>query len=205
MKSVSNLLVFKYRGVLTGVFVSLLFTVVLFSSPLVRVNTIPGAAMLFLGWIFFVLFAIIRVWATLYIGGRKSRELQTDGPYSVCRNPLYLGNFCFTLSSAFFLESLSLLAATVIASYLYARFVIKAEERVLRDAFGKTFDDYVKKTPLIIPHFSNYHARPIVEVHLWALKKEARRMVRASLVPVLAGALLYLRAAPWWPHLFIMP
>jgi protein-S-isoprenylcysteine O-methyltransferase Ste14 len=191
--------------VLTAVFVAVLFTAVVFSTPQVRFGSPIGFTMLLLGWIFFVLFAVIRTWATLYIGGRKSRELQTDGPYSVCRNPLYLGNFCFTLSGAFFLESLSLLAATVIASYLYARFVIKAEEQVLRDAFGKTFDDYVAKTPLIIPNFSNYHARPTVEVNLWSLRKEMRRMLRASLLPVLAGVLIHLRNAPWWPHWFTMP
>jgi len=31
-----------------------------------------------------------RTWCTLYIGGRKNHELVTAGPYSVCRNPLYV-------------------------------------------------------------------------------------------------------------------
>ena len=30
-----------------------------------------------------------RTWCTLYIGGRKKRELINKGPYSVVRNPLY--------------------------------------------------------------------------------------------------------------------
>jgi len=205
MKNVSNLMIFKYRGLITAVAVAVLLIAVVFSTPLVRFNALVGAAMLVLGWILFVLFVAIRLWATLYIGGRKSRELQTDGPYSVCRNPLYLGNFCGTLASAFFLESLSLLAAAIIASYLYARYVIRAEEKVLHDTFGKTFDDYVEKTPLIIPKFSNFHARPTMEINLWSMKKEAYRMFRASLLPVLAGVLIHLRTAPWWPHWFTMP
>jgi protein-S-isoprenylcysteine O-methyltransferase Ste14 len=38
-----------------------------------------------------VLLAIIgRCWASLYIGGRKVRELVTHGPFSIVRNPLYV-------------------------------------------------------------------------------------------------------------------
>ena len=31
-----------------------------------------------------------RLWSTLYIGGRKSAEVVTGGPYSMTRNPLYV-------------------------------------------------------------------------------------------------------------------
>jgi hypothetical protein len=103
------------------------------------------------------------------------------------------------------LQNLTLLAATLFASYLYARYVIRAEEQVLHDAFGATFDEYVRKTPLIIPNFSNYHAQPTVEVNLWSLKKEMHRMFRVSLFPVLAFAINHLRTSPSWPHWFTMP
>lgn len=205
MNKISKLMIFDYRGKITAFFIAGLCAAVAVSSPLVRLNTFIGTAMLILGWVFFVLFCTIRLWATLYIGGRKSRELQTDGPFSVSRNPLYLGNFCFTLSSALFLQSLSLLVVVVIASVLYLRYVIKAEERLLHDMFGDTFDEYVRKTPMVIPDFSNYHARPTVEVNIWSLKKELPRMWLAALLPVFAGVLVHLRTAPWWPHWFIMP
>lgn len=205
MNKISNLMIFDHRGKIAAFFIAVLCAAVAVSSPLVRLNTVVGTAMLILGWIFFVLFCSIRIWATLYIGGRKNTELQTDGPFSVSRNPLYLGNFCFTLSGAFFLQSLSLLAAVLIASMLYLRYVIKAEEQFLHDVFGSTFDEYVRKTPIVIPDFSNYHARPTVEVNLWALKKEVYRMWLASLLPVFAGVLVHLRTAPWWPHWFVMP
>src|SRR5262245_50206169 len=34
-----------------------------------------------------------RIWCGIYIAGRKNRELCQDGPYSICRNPLYLFSF----------------------------------------------------------------------------------------------------------------
>src|SRR5262245_44567857 len=46
-----------------------------------------------IGWTLFLLGAATRWWATLYIGGTKNKVLATMGPYSLCRNPLYLGTF----------------------------------------------------------------------------------------------------------------
>jgi protein-S-isoprenylcysteine O-methyltransferase Ste14 len=44
--------------------------------------------------------ATLRLWSTLYIGGRKRVVLVSDGPYSLCRNPLYVGTFLIALSNA---------------------------------------------------------------------------------------------------------
>ena len=80
---------------------------VLTSPPRIQENSAAGQALNALGWVSFLAYAAIRIWATLFIGGRKNDELQVDGPYSVCRNPLYVGGTCFALSIAFFLKSLT--------------------------------------------------------------------------------------------------
>jgi protein-S-isoprenylcysteine O-methyltransferase Ste14 len=45
-----------------------------------------------------------------YVFGRKSRELCTDGPYSICRNPLYLFSFLCGIGVAAQADSLWALA-----------------------------------------------------------------------------------------------
>ena len=44
-------------------------------------------------WLAFLGGATLRLWATLWIAGRKKNKLVDDGPYRACRNPLYLGTF----------------------------------------------------------------------------------------------------------------
>jgi len=42
------------------------------------------------GYLFLLAGLVIRIWCTCYIGSRKSKELIGEGPYSICRNPLYI-------------------------------------------------------------------------------------------------------------------
>src|SRR5690242_19500682 len=77
------------------------------SAPRISQNSALDLALGVAGWLCFSAGALFRWWASLYIGGRKHQELVLDGPYSVCRNPLYLGSFLLALSIAFFLHSLT--------------------------------------------------------------------------------------------------
>jgi protein-S-isoprenylcysteine O-methyltransferase Ste14 len=94
-----------------------------------------------------------RVWATLYVAGRKTKTLVTSGPYSICRNPLYffslLGGMGVTLATG----TLTLPALFAIPFALYYPWVIRSEERRLRDAHGAAFDDYCRATPAFWPRF----------------------------------------------------
>lgn len=46
-----------------------------------------------LGLIAIMVCVLGRAWCSLYIGGRKKQEIVTCGPYSLCRNPLYVFSF----------------------------------------------------------------------------------------------------------------
>ncbi|MBI5191322.1 MAG: isoprenylcysteine carboxylmethyltransferase family protein [Nitrospirae bacterium] len=92
-----------------------------------------------------------RMWATLYIGGRKNAELVRGGPYSICRNPLYLFSFIAGIGACMSLGNVVLLGiyAPVFAWY-YPR-VIKSEEKRLEGIFGDEFRRYRETTPAFFP------------------------------------------------------
>ena len=75
MKKVSDSLTFRYRELVSVICLFPIGTAVIFSSPLIAEDTFTDLAMDAMGWFCFVMFAIFRTWATLYIGGRKDKEL----------------------------------------------------------------------------------------------------------------------------------
>src|SRR5919197_1909488 len=109
------------------------------SRPLVAEGTAANVLVDVLAWAAFVCGACFRLWATLYVGGQKGLSLVTEGPYSLSRNPLYLGSFLLAVSVALFLKSLTSLVAVVLAGAGYAAFTIPAEERYLLRQFGEAY------------------------------------------------------------------
>ena len=102
-----------------------------------RDPTIEGVLLIFFG-------ASIRVWASGYI--EKESRLCTDGPFRFSRNPLYLGSLLMTVgafvSQRFFVGAF----VALVASLLVYRPLILAEEAVLREKFGREFEDYCART-----------------------------------------------------------
>ena len=81
-----------------------------------------------------------RCWATMYVGGRKNRELVVSGPYRYTRNPLYLASSIAALGVALF--------ALSVAVFLY---VIGREERTLLRLFGGDYENYRHRVPKLLP------------------------------------------------------
>ncbi len=92
-----------------------------------------------------------RIWCSLYLSGRKDRMLTTEGPYSLCRNPLYFCSALGALGIGFCTETLSypLLFAAIFALY-YPGIIQREEERLLQ-LFGEAYADYKRSTPRFLP------------------------------------------------------
>ena len=198
-------LIFKRRG-WVGIFL-LVPAVILFSlsSPAVKEGSAVDLAMDALGWLMFVFYVTFRLWATLYISGRKDKELQTQGPYSITRNPLYLGSFCLALSITLFFKSMSLFMATFLGWIIYSYGVVQKEETYLETQFGEDFRAYCRRTPRFFPRFSLHRSGEVIGVELKSLKFEVGRLWAAALIPPSVAILMHFRMASWWPHWFTLP
>ena len=159
----------------------------------------------FIGWLLFMIGAGCRWWATLYIGGRKHWMIVEDGPYSICRNPLYLGTFFMGLAVVFFLESATLGVGLLLMLSYYLSITVSAEEHMLRQKFGQPFMDYCERVPRFWPRFRQLHTPRQIMVSVRGLWSEAMRTSRWLWLPVLCEVVAYLRAEAWWPKLFHLP
>jgi protein-S-isoprenylcysteine O-methyltransferase Ste14 len=109
-----------------------------------------------LGFALTVVCAIGRIYVSTFIGGVKNARLITTGPYTLCRNPLYLFSLCGALGIG--LMTTSLVCATVIFTGFYVVYLclIEREEGFLREKFGADFEDFVKSTPRLLPDFKKF-------------------------------------------------
>ncbi|QDT57033.1 hypothetical protein Pan44_50980 [Caulifigura coniformis] len=115
------------------------------------------------GWCFFstavvmtAVGALGRLWAGIFIAGRKSTHLVTCGPYSLCRNPLYFFSAVAAVGVSFSTSTFSFPLALCAIFALYYPALIAIEERRLHARHGKAFEEYRRSTPAFWPRLSNY-------------------------------------------------
>ena len=95
----------------------------------------------------------------------KSNQLVTRGPYTLVRNPMYLGSFLIGIG--FILIAWPWWTLPIFALLFYLRFKkqIVKEEAFLNTAFGNEYKNYCSKTPRFFPSFkilSNAQPREIL-------------------------------------------
>ena len=107
-----------------------------------------------------------RVWCLVYIAGRKNSELIMEGPYSMCRNPLYLFSFVGMLGVAFSTCTFSIPILVAVCFVLYYPLVIRSEERRLKQIHGEVFEHYRRRVPQIVLNFRSYTTGELSTVKL---------------------------------------
>lgn len=89
-------------------------------------------------------------------GGRNrqiyAEDLVTDGLFSHCRNPLYLGNVVEILGLGILANSIIFVLIMFPLFVFIYQAIIRAEEDFLSKKFGARFDDYLKKVNRWIPN-----------------------------------------------------
>jgi protein-S-isoprenylcysteine O-methyltransferase Ste14 len=193
---------FRWRGPVGVVLLTPAVAIALFSAPLSADNSWLHLSIQAVAWLTFLAGAAARFWATLYIGGRKERQLVTEGPFSLSRNPLYVGSLLLGVSAALFLESPIFLAALVAVTVIYMQATVPTEEAVLHALHGQRYEAYCRLVPRYWPRDLTVDTPPIISVDVHRLWLECCRASRWMWLPILGTAFTHLRTLDWWPKIF---
>ena len=159
----------KLRIHITRIFAVLLVALICLSSSLWEAKVEILSTILFLvGAVLVGIASLGRLWCSLYIAGYKKGHLVTQGPYSMCRNPLYFFSLLGALGVGFASETFLIPALIVIGFAAYYPFVIKSEEAELAKLHKNEFEMYFKKVPRFFPKISyltepeEYIVKPVI-------------------------------------------
>lgn len=123
-------------------------------------------------WMIFCLTVSLagQTWRSLTVGtvpdgtsGRNTAEqraevLNTTGVYSLCRNPLYFGNFIVVFGFTLAIEAWWLALIVLLSFVLYYERIVMAEEAYLEAKFGDAFHVWARRTPSFLPKFTGWTA-----------------------------------------------
>ena len=144
------------RRLVLAILVIVLLTALLFGQSVFPPDTTVHETVEMVGVLLIFLGIVGRLWSTLYIGGRKSEEVVSGGPYSMTRNPLYVFS---TMAAAGVGAQMGSVLATLGFGLLCAvafHIVILREEKYLKGIFGVPYEAYMARVPRFIPNLSLY-------------------------------------------------
>ncbi|MDG4897109.1 MULTISPECIES: isoprenylcysteine carboxylmethyltransferase family protein [unclassified Mesorhizobium] len=140
------------RRIVLAVLIVVLFAALLFGQSTFPPNTPMHESIEMFGVLLIFLGIVGRLWSTLYIGGRKSSEVVTGGPYSITRNPLYLFS---TVAAAGVGAQIGSFSGIILFALLCAgafHIVILREERYLKEVLGAPYAAYLSNVPRFFPN-----------------------------------------------------
>lgn len=115
-----------------------------------------------IGWLGLVIMLgglTLRYWAAHTLGQFYTRTLQIvegqevvdQAPYSVIRHPGYLGTLLLQIGAGLAVTNWIVLLAAVVIGTTAQTYRIRAEEKMLQEHFGETFQVYSAKTWKLLP------------------------------------------------------
>lgn len=81
----------------------------------------------------------------------EDHKLITVGPYAHVRNPIYTGMSGMLIATGLAMEHWIALIAAILLFAVGTVIRVRSEEKLLRSAFGKEFDDYAARVPAVLP------------------------------------------------------
>jgi protein-S-isoprenylcysteine O-methyltransferase Ste14 len=184
----------QHRITVSRVF-GIAFVVALLATGSVWQGTLVGRAMFLVGIVLAAIGMVGRIWCLTYSSGYKSSELVTQGPYSVCRNPLYFFSFIGLIGIGLATETITLTLFLIAFFVLVYPAVITGEEEFLRGKFGQAYVDYCNRTPRFFPRRDRFVEPESYTVQPRTLRRSLGGVIWFIGLPVVIQILVNLRAA----------
>ena len=187
---------FRTRNYLFPVFYIFLFL------PFPRISenyTMPffvGLAIAILGQ----LVRMLTIGLVYIIRGGKNRRiyaegLVTDGLFSHCRNPMYVGNILLIIGMSILSNSLVAVLVMIPLFVFIYQAIVKAEEDFLRKTFGLGFDEYCSKVNRWLPDLQGI--RKTFSQNNFNLRKVAYKEYNTSYLWMMGAVLLLAYNTNW--------
>jgi len=160
----------KLRIPISRIYAVLIVLLYAFSKS--RDPEMVGSSFFSVGLFLIAIATVGRLWCSLYVSGYKTRHLIMDGPYSVCRNPLYFFSLIGIIGIGLSSEMFSILALLLIPYAFYYPLVIRGEENKLLERHGDSYAEYLQTTPRFFPKWSLFREPETYLVNPWAFRKE---------------------------------
>lgn len=104
--------------------------------------------------------------------GQVAETLNTTGPYSLTRNPLYFANAIIYVAVALFTQDFYVVIAMVLFLVIYLERIIANEERFLERKFGATYVQWAEAVPAFFPRLTGWRRPELPFSPRTALKRE---------------------------------
>lgn len=108
--------------------------------------SVTGIIIIIIGFALdFYSLSTLRKHFTTVMPTKAASNLVTSGPFSISRNPIYLGNTIITLGLTLYFQSFWYILFGLVAAIITNEIVIKREESHLLEMFGDEWKNYTQK------------------------------------------------------------
>jgi protein-S-isoprenylcysteine O-methyltransferase Ste14 len=156
--------------------------------------TLATPVVIILGALIAAFGAILRVWATAYLGSgtvqsldMKADSVMADGPFRYVRNPLYIGMWCSIAALTLVMPPTGALVTMILFTTFQFRLIL-GEEAYLSRHLGETYRNFLRVVPRLIPRLRTNMTNGSTQPH-WL------RAVLTELNPI--GIFIALAAFSW--------
>ncbi len=195
----------EYRIAISRVFGALILFLILFSSYSWEPNLLVNLAVDFVAFLLILICTFGRLWALSYISGHKTKDLISDGPYSLVRNPLYLFSLIGAVGVGLITKNVLIFGLIVLMFGIYYPFVIRAEEEHLREVHKEDFEEYRRSTPMFVPKFSGFREQENYTVNARLFRRAFFSVIWFPLIFMILLVIDRLHESGIVPILFTVP